>query len=134
MTESQRRAPVTRVGATPAGRRQLRRALSSAAVDLFVANGYEATTVDEIAAAAGVGRRTFFRYFETKDDVLFANHDEIVAEMEEVFATADPGRDPVAVACAAVGLVLDSYADDLEVSLKRFALTRAVPALRDKEV
>src|SRR5205823_12177976 len=123
-----------RAGATPAGRRRLRRALAAAAVDLFVANGYEATTVDEIAAAAGVGRRTFFRYFDAKDDVLFANHDEIVAEMEDAFAAADPGRDPVEVACAAVGLVLDSYAGDLDVSLKRFALTRAVPALRDKEV
>ncbi|WIX98951.1 TetR family transcriptional regulator [Amycolatopsis mongoliensis] len=134
MTDSPRRAPATRVGATPAGRRQLRRALASAAVDLFAANGYEATTVDDIAAAAGVGRRTFFRYFDAKDDVLFANHDEIVAEMEEEFAAADPARDPVEVACAAVGLVLDSYAADLDVSLKRFALTRAVPSLRDKEV
>ncbi|WP_410638464.1 TetR family transcriptional regulator [Amycolatopsis sp. lyj-346] len=134
MTDAPRRVPATRAGATPAGRRRLRRALAAAAVELFAANGYEATTVDEIAAAAGVGRRTFFRYFETKDDVLFANHDEIVAEMEEVFAAADPGRDPVEVACAAVGLVLDSYAGDLDVSLKRFALTRAVPSLRDKEV
>jgi AcrR family transcriptional regulator len=134
MTDSPRRAPATRVGATPAGRRQLRRALASAAVDLFAANGYEATTVDDIAAAAGVGRRTFFRYFDAKDDVLFANHDEIVAEMEEEFAAADPARDPVEVACAAVGLVLDSYADDLDVSLKRFALTRTVPSVRDKEV
>ncbi|MGW4525373.1 TetR family transcriptional regulator [Amycolatopsis sp. NPDC004378] len=134
MTDSPRRAPATRVGATPAGRRRLRRALASAAVDLFAANGYEATTVDDIAAAAGVGRRTFFRYFDAKDDVLFANHDEIVAEMEEAFANADPSRDPVEVACSAVGLVLDSYAADLDVSLKRFALTRAVPSLRDKEV
>lgn len=134
MTDTPRRAPVTRAGATPAGRRRLRRELASAAVDLFAANGYEATTVDEIAAAAGVGRRTFFRYFDAKDDVLFANHDEIVAEMEEAFAAADPGRDPVEVACATVGLVLDSYAAELDVSLKRFALTRTVPSLRDKEV
>jgi AcrR family transcriptional regulator len=134
MTDSPRRAPATRVGATPAGRRQLRRALASAAVDLFAANGYEATTVDDIAAAAGVGRRTFFRYFDAKDDVLFANHDEIVAEMEDAFAAADPARDPIEVACDAVGLVLDSYAGELDVSLKRFALTRTVPSLRDKEV
>jgi AcrR family transcriptional regulator len=134
MTDSPHRTSATRVGATPAGRRQLRLSLASAAVDLFVAQGYEATTVDEIAAAAGVGRRTFFRYFDAKDDVLFANHDEIVEEMEQAFATADPARDPVEVACAAVGLVLDSYAADLEGSLKRFTLTRAVPSLRDKEV
>ena len=130
MTET----PRTRVGATPAGRRQLRRALATAAVDLFAANGYEATTIDDIAAAAGVGRRTFFRYFDSKDEVLFANHDEIVAEMEQVFETADPARDPIEVATAAVSLVLESYAAELDVSLKRFALTRTVPSLRDKEV
>ncbi|GAB3363434.1 TetR family transcriptional regulator [Amycolatopsis echigonensis] len=130
MTET----PRTRVGATPAGRRQLRRALATAAVDLFAANGYEATTIDDIAAAAGVGRRTFFRYFDSKDDVLFANHDEIVAEMEQVFETADPARDPIEVATAAVSLVLESYAAELDVSLKRFTLTRTVPSLRDKEV
>jgi AcrR family transcriptional regulator len=134
MTESPRRSPATRVGATAAGRRELRRALAAAAIDLFVAQGYEATTVDEIAAAAGVGRRTFFRYFDAKDDVIFANHDEIVAEMERVFDTADPGGDPVEVACATVGLVLDYYAADLDVSVKRFTLTRTVPSLRDKEV
>ncbi|MDT8913420.1 TetR family transcriptional regulator [Amycolatopsis sp. PS_44_ISF1] len=134
MTETPRRAPATRAGATAAGRRELRRALASAAIDLFVAQGYEATTVDEIAAAAGVGRRTFFRYFDAKDDVIFANHDEIVAEMERVFETAGPDGDPVGTACAAVGLVLDYYAADLDVSVKRFALTRTVPSLRDKEV
>ncbi|WP_410599451.1 TetR family transcriptional regulator [Amycolatopsis sp. lyj-90] len=134
MTDPSRRAPATRVGTTPAGRRQLRRSLATAAVDLFVTQGYEATTVDEIAAAAGVGRRTFFRYFDAKDDVLFANHDEIVAEMEEVFATADPACEPVEVGCDAVRLVLDSYAADIDGSLKRFTLTRTVPSLRDKEV
>jgi AcrR family transcriptional regulator len=134
MTDLPRRAPATRVGTTPAGRRQLRRTLTTAAIDLFLANGYEATTVDEIAAAAGVGRRTFFRYFGAKEDVIFANHDEIVAEMELVFDAADPAREPVEVACAAVGLVLDYYVADLEISVKRFALTRTVPTLRDKEV
>ncbi|WP_027943490.1 TetR family transcriptional regulator [Amycolatopsis taiwanensis] len=134
MTDSPGNTPATRVGATPAGRRQLRRALTAAAIDLFLTNGYEATTVDEIAAAAGVGRRTFFRYFRAKEDVIFANHDEIVAQMETVFEEADPARDPVEVACDAVRLVLDYYVADREISLKRFTLTRTVPSLRDKEV
>lgn len=40
------------------------------AVDRFIAHGYEATTVEEIAAAAGVSRRTFFRHYSSKDDLM----------------------------------------------------------------
>jgi AcrR family transcriptional regulator len=42
---------------------------------LFVKNGYEATTLDAIAEAAGISRRTFFYYFKSKEDVLLAAHD-----------------------------------------------------------
>jgi TetR/AcrR family transcriptional regulator, regulator of mycofactocin system len=43
--------------------------LEQTAFALFAANGFEQTTVDEIAAAAGIGRRTFFRYFPSKNDI-----------------------------------------------------------------
>ena len=47
------------------------RALQQAALDLFAQQGYDATTTDEIADRAGVSHRTFFRYFPTKESVLF---------------------------------------------------------------
>jgi AcrR family transcriptional regulator len=50
---------------------QTKRALQQAALDLFAKNGYDTTTTDEIAERAGVSARTFFRYFPTKDSVLF---------------------------------------------------------------
>jgi mycofactocin system transcriptional regulator len=53
------------------GRRRVtsREELEETAFGLFAARGFEATTVDEIAAAAGIGRRTFFRYFPSKNDI-----------------------------------------------------------------
>jgi mycofactocin system transcriptional regulator len=58
-------------GAGHPGRRRAtsRAELEQAAFTLFAAQGFDATTVDEIAAAAGIGRRTFFRYFPSKNDI-----------------------------------------------------------------
>lgn len=53
-----------------------RRALTDAAFALFSEQGYEATTVDQIADAAEVSRASFFRYFAAKDDVLGSDDDE----------------------------------------------------------
>ncbi|MEQ8178521.1 MAG: helix-turn-helix domain-containing protein [Amphiplicatus sp.] len=53
-------------------RRQTLQRITDAGVSLFIKNGYEATTLDEIAAAAGISRRTFFYYFKSKDEILLS--------------------------------------------------------------
>jgi mycofactocin system transcriptional regulator len=64
------RAASRGVTGQPGRRRVTSRAeLEQTAFALFAARGFEATTVDEIAAAAGIGRRTFFRYFPSKNDI-----------------------------------------------------------------
>ncbi|TNY35529.1 mycofactocin system transcriptional regulator [Thermomonospora catenispora] len=50
-----------------------RAALERLAFELFARQGFEATTVDDIAAAAGIGRRTFFRYFSSKNDLVWGD-------------------------------------------------------------
>lgn len=75
-----------------AGRRERRRlrtahALQAAALDLFERKGFDATSTEEIAAAADVSPRTFFRYFPTKESVAF--FDEYGEVVEEVLADAD---------------------------------------------
>jgi len=51
-------------------RRETRQRIAEVGQRLFLANGYEGTTLDAIAAAAGISRRTFFSYFRSKDDII----------------------------------------------------------------
>jgi len=53
-------------------RRQTLQRIAEVGLRLFLAKGYEATTLEEIAAAADIARRTFFYYFKSKDDILLA--------------------------------------------------------------
>jgi TetR/AcrR family transcriptional regulator, regulator of mycofactocin system len=53
------------------------------ALDLFARRGFEATTVDDIAAAVGVGRRTLFRYFESKNDIAWGDFDWVMERLRE---------------------------------------------------
>src|ERR1700759_2312335 len=62
--------------------------IEAVALDLVAARGCEATTVDDVAAAVGVGRRTLFRYFESKNDIAWGDFDWV---MERLRAALDEG-------------------------------------------
>ncbi|WP_300682166.1 TetR/AcrR family transcriptional regulator [Nocardioides sp.] len=107
--------------------------LVAAAFDLFAEQGFENTTVDEIAQRAGVGRSTFFRNFGSKEDAIFPEHDALLARIEERLSTADPETRGLAVAEAA-RLVLQHYLAEGARARTRYRLTRSVPALQAREV
>jgi mycofactocin system transcriptional regulator len=67
-----------------------RRDLERVALALFHERGFDATTVEQIAEAAGIGRRTFFRYFASKNDVVWGDFDEGLAALRARLADADP--------------------------------------------
>ncbi|HEX3241058.1 MAG TPA: mycofactocin system transcriptional regulator [Solirubrobacterales bacterium] len=62
----------------------------AAALELFSRQGFSRTTVDEIAAAAGVGRRTIFRYFGSKNDIVMGDFDANLARLRRALAESDP--------------------------------------------
>jgi AcrR family transcriptional regulator len=64
--------------------------IADAALSLFCERGFGAVTVDEIVSAAGVSRRTFFRYFETKEDALLADYPELETRLSDALASARP--------------------------------------------
>lgn len=111
----------------------MRRALAEAAFQLFLERGFERTTVDDIVARAGVGRRSFFRYFPSKEDAVFPDHERCLADMTE-FLEATRAGDPVDTVCEAALIVLRMYAANPEFSVQRYRLTREVPGLRTYEL
>src|SRR4051794_34398311 len=79
-------APRGRPVAAARGPERTRRALTSAALELFAARGYDATTVDAIVERAGVSRRTFFNHF-SKEDVLFAIDPLWLSQLQELITS-----------------------------------------------
>jgi AcrR family transcriptional regulator len=122
-----------RRGSSAEGRAEVRRELVAAAARLFDERGYEETTVDDIAAAAGVGRRTFFRYFRSKEDAISPDHESALARVAEVFAGAHPDEPAAGLVLRAGETVFELYTADPALSLRRFRVTHRVPALRDRE-
>ncbi|MFF7986091.1 mycofactocin system transcriptional regulator [Streptomyces sp. NPDC007901] len=68
-----------------------RAALERLGFELFAQRGFDDTTVDDIAAAAGIGRRTFFRYFASKNDLVWGDFEEQLARLDALLTAADPG-------------------------------------------
>ena len=74
-------------------KQQTRDAISRAALELFVERGYEATTLAEIAEAAGVSTRTIFAYYPSKEDILFCGFQETRDALAVALAERPGGKD-----------------------------------------
>lgn len=114
------------------GRRRVTtaQALEEAAERLFSEVGFEATTIDQIAEAVGVNRRTFFRYFPTKDAVLWAFFDADLARARALLDSA-PRDQPIMVAVQAAIVAASQYSPDEAPRWRaRAELLRSSPTLR----
>ncbi|QDN81504.1 TetR family transcriptional regulator [Streptomyces sp. S1A1-8] len=128
-------APESAAGSRAAAQRlKMRRELAAAAMELFATKGYEATTVDEIAARAGVARRTFFRHFRSKEEAIFPDHDDTLIRAEAVLNAAPAHEHPLDTVCRGIKEVMTMYAAQPEISVSRYKLTREVPTLREAEI
>src|SRR5262252_5773280 len=75
----------------------VRKAIFDAAIDLFIRNGFNETTIDQVAKTAGISQRSFFRYFATKADLLaypIAAYGDVLVS---AVAACPPGTDPLEV-------------------------------------
>ena len=115
-------------------RQQTLARLEEVALRLFAERGFEAVTVDDITAAAEVSRRTFFRYFPTKEDLLFGEQRQSVDRLRRALADR-PADEPVLTALRhALLSMADSYEDARERLLRRAKIMAETPSLQGRNL
>jgi AcrR family transcriptional regulator len=96
-------------------REKTRDSLAQSALRLFSERGFDRVTVEEIAAAHDLSARTFFRYFASKEDVLFSEGDRRRTRLLEALADQDPVVRPFPALEAALRLVSTDYAHERDL-------------------
>ena len=105
--------------------------IRACALRLFLEQGYDATTVEQIAAAAGVSHMTFFRYFPAKEDVVLSDsYDPMIARLLE--RTPDGWPLLKRIRSALLEGLAQVYENDRDTLLAQNRLIAATPALRDR--
>ncbi|MFG2641649.1 TetR/AcrR family transcriptional regulator [Streptomyces sp. NPDC048370] len=116
-------------------KQRTRNALLREALELFTTQGYEQTTVDEIADAVEVSQRTFFRYFTSKEEVAFAVQQTVEERFVQALAERPPEEGPLDALRNAVLSAWDSIGEAImevvpvELYLRTFQMIESTPAL-----
>jgi len=112
-------------------RQQTRERLTRAAMALFLDRGFEATTLDDIAAAADISRRSFFHYFTSKEDVVFAWQEESAAALIAAVAARPANESMLAAAENAIYAMVRQLKPGEAMAIAR--LKRDNPALQARD-
>ncbi len=111
-----------------------RERLQQAALELFASQGFEQTTAQQIARAAGLTERTFFRHFADKREVLFLGQDQFVAAFLAGVDGAPPGAAPLELVAAALRSAAELFPDERRpYSRLRQIVIDQNPALLERE-
>lgn len=122
---------MTQKGRREQKREETRRRLTREGQRLFAEQGFDRTSVDEIAAAAGVSRRTFFHYFDSKEDVILSRHADFERALVDAIRTAPPREPLLRVAEQAMIAALGSFDPDEARLIER--LKRDTPAFSARD-
>lgn len=126
---------MTGIDDAPIGRRerkkqQTRASLESAALQLFAEKGFAETTVEDITEAADVSPRTFFRYFDSKEAVLFPEDDDLARSFGTALSNRPPGEDVLAGIRAAVRVLAEEQVGNREQTLTRARISLDAPEVQ----
>ncbi|MFI5043735.1 MAG: TetR family transcriptional regulator [Acidimicrobiales bacterium] len=108
-------------------------ALVRAALEQFAVEGFENVNIEDIVSACDVSPRTFFRYFSTKEDVLFADADEKRRNLVEILEAQPDDIPPLRALQVAISTLCGEYEDQRELLLLRHRTITTTPALRGRQ-
>jgi AcrR family transcriptional regulator len=99
--------------------RETRRRIAEACLTLFLAKGYEGTTLDDIAEKAGISRRTFFSYFKSKEDIMLAWHADAWEDVRAELLKVSPDEAPLEAVREALVQLVSRYESDQMIAIDR---------------
>jgi AcrR family transcriptional regulator len=111
--------------------RQTRQRIADVALRLFLEHGFEATTLDAIAASADISRRTFFHYFASKEAIVFALESDTEQLFRTVLAASTNDLQPLNAVRQALSVIISRYQTEEARSIDR--LMRSTEALRARK-
>ena len=125
------------IGASPPSLRERKKAktrkvLADTATELFAEQGFDHTTVEAIAEACDVSPRTFFRYFSSKEDVLFAAGDERLRQLLDAIASRPSGEAPLRSMREAALSLVPEYTSDRAQLITRKRIIAETQSLRSR--
>lgn len=130
MEEMTTEAAAEAVGLRERKKAQTYDAIIGAALDLFERNGYDTTTIEEIAEAADVSPRTFFRYFDAKVETVMGHKDDRGSELGSLIAARPPGESPIEAFRQVMREVFGPMITDDPISTRQIRVMLGTPSLK----
>jgi AcrR family transcriptional regulator len=115
-------------------RETLRAEIAEVAFQVFAERGFDAVTATEVAAAAGISRASFFRYFESKEDAVFVAQEEMGVNVAAALRERPAGEDAWTALRRALDVAVATYQRSPDEALARLRLIRCTPNLRSHQL
>jgi AcrR family transcriptional regulator len=110
-------------------KQQTREAIHRAAMKLFAERGFDATTIADIAAAADISPRTFFSYFPSKEEAVFAKFEPAFESFDRAMRERPPGTDALVAMREWILGMATEFTGDIEAAKLEARLRRESPAV-----
>jgi AcrR family transcriptional regulator len=106
--------------------------LSRFAIELFLKKGFANTTIDEIVEPLGIAKRTFFRYFNVKEDLVFAWYEDLTNDLVNELRSRPKQESPFEAVCKTLSSLLRMYDENSAWALSMVRLSMETPSLIGK--